>query len=107
MLYTLAFAFTTGTHVYGDREKRGKQLETGRHVTFLLGGIDRPDRVGQATLGLWYERKLEGECMWAGGVTVRVSPVSPVGLQKCHCRDECHCHLVHNLADGVTIRERV
>lgn len=63
MMYTLIFAFTTGVHAYGDLEKRRKQLETGSLVSGYLGGADREDGVGQATVGLWYARKLEGELL--------------------------------------------
>jgi hypothetical protein len=62
MLYCLIFAFTTGAHMYGDRERQLKQLDTGRHVANLLGGRDRPDGIGQPILGLWYAVKLKGGC---------------------------------------------
>lgn len=60
-LYALVFAFTTATHIYGDSEKQFRQLGTGAHVSKLLGGVERKDKIGQATLGLWYARKLQGE----------------------------------------------
>lgn len=68
VLHCLIFAFTTGAHVYGDSERQLKQLESGRSITQMLGGLDRPDGVGQTILGLWYAVKLRGECL--GGVDI-------------------------------------
>ncbi|TXT11000.1 hypothetical protein VHUM_01751 [Vanrija humicola] len=61
VLHCLIFAFTTGAHVYGDSERQLKQLESGRSIAQMLGGMDRADNVGQTILGLWYAVKLRGE----------------------------------------------
>lgn len=57
----MIFAFTSSTHVYGDRERLLKLIEAGATLAHLLGGRDRPDGVGQAVLGLWFAVKLRGE----------------------------------------------
>ncbi|GMK54396.1 hypothetical protein CspeluHIS016_0109820 [Cutaneotrichosporon spelunceum] len=58
ILYALIFAFTTAQHLFGDRERQLKQLESGRDIARLLGGKDRADCCGQLPLGLWYSIKL-------------------------------------------------
>jgi hypothetical protein len=63
MLYAILFAFTAAGHVYGDRGNQFKQLRTGRDVARMLGGYGT-NGVGQATLGLWFARKLQGESSW-------------------------------------------
>lgn len=68
ILYALIFAFTTAQHLFGDRERQLKQLESGRDIARFLGGIDRPDGVGQLPLGMWYSIKLRGE--WTREVEV-------------------------------------
>lgn len=57
----LIFAFTTSTHHYGPANKIRRQLETGRDLAKLMGGLDQPDGVGQLALGLWFSEKLKGE----------------------------------------------
>lgn len=61
VLYALIFAFTTAQHMFGDRERQLKQLESGREIAHLLGGKDRADGVGQLPLGMWYNNKLRGQ----------------------------------------------
>jgi hypothetical protein len=58
VLYSLIFAFTTAQHLFGDRERQLKQLESGRDVARLLGGKDREDSCGLLPVGLWYNVKL-------------------------------------------------
>ncbi|BEI80128.1 hypothetical protein CcaverHIS002_0106570 [Cutaneotrichosporon cavernicola] len=58
ILYALIFAFTTAQHLFGDRDRQLKQLESGRDIARLLGGKDRADGCGQLPLGLWYSTKL-------------------------------------------------
>ncbi|KLT39373.1 hypothetical protein CC85DRAFT_251330 [Cutaneotrichosporon oleaginosum] len=60
VLYALIFAFTTAQHLFGDRDRQLKQLESGRDIARLLGGKDRADGCGLLPLGLWYNTKLRG-----------------------------------------------
>ena len=63
MLRALIFAFTSSTLLTGSDERVAKQLETGMEISSLLGGKDRPDRVGQAVLGLWFAYRLRSESL--------------------------------------------
>lgn len=63
LLHGLIFAFTTGTHVYGERDRTLKLLDAGATLSQRLGGKDRQDGVGQAVLGLWFAIKLRGQSL--------------------------------------------
>ncbi|WVR04107.1 hypothetical protein IAU60_001106 [Kwoniella sp. DSM 27419] len=65
VLRLLIFAFTTSTHHYGGRDRMFRQLETGRDLSRLLGGQNRPDGVGQAVLGVWFALKLKDSALKA------------------------------------------
>ncbi len=69
VLYSLIFAFTTAQHLFGDRDRQLKQLESGRDVARLLGGKDREDGCGLLPLGLWYNVKLRGGSIGSATLT--------------------------------------
>lgn len=60
-LKCLMFAFTTSVHLFGPVERTVKQLETGRAIAKSMGGKDREDGVGQASLGQFFAVKLKSE----------------------------------------------
>lgn len=82
VLYALIFAFTTAQHLFGDRERQLKQLESGREIARHLGGKDRQDQVGQLPLGMWYNIKLRGESLmsWASFLTAQTITASMAAL---------------------------
>lgn len=62
VLYGLLFAFLVSIEFSGDAGRVLSQLETGRDIAASMGGLERADRVGQGSLGMWYATRLYSEC---------------------------------------------
>lgn len=58
VLYALLYAFLVSVDVSGDVKSVTQQAETGLALAKALGGFDRPEGVGQASLEHWYATKL-------------------------------------------------
>jgi hypothetical protein len=69
LLYVLLYAFLASVDVSGEYERVAGQLGTGMTLARSMGGLDRPDGVGNGALGAWYAHRLSSgsdyQCMWA------------------------------------------
>lgn len=61
VLYSLLFAFLVSMELSAETGRVISQLETGRNLAESMGGLDRADRVGQGSLGMWYATRLYSE----------------------------------------------
>lgn len=78
LLYVLLFAFLASVDVSGEFKLVAEQLEKGRALARAMGGLDRPDGVGNGALGIWFAHRLSSEScsLVQGEVLIRKSCTS-------------------------------